>query len=400
MKLLSFSRRRASWRVRMVGVLTIAAFVAAACGGNDSDGDRSEPATNGGDDRAAVVEEAKALVAEVAEPVEWEDPGPPIENIDEVRGKTFFYIANGIQLASIQALIRGIEAAAESVGMEVVVTDGAGQPSEIARQMERAVSQRADVIATTSFPAAAIDAALGHASDAGIPVILGFAGDPGLPSEEEEEAGVSALMSFCYSCAGRQMAHATIADSEGEDINAVVFQVPGSPNAELEAQNYVEELERMCPDWCEVEVKDAPLPEWETNLQNLTQSTLRADPTVNYLIPVWDDMVNFINPGVYSVGAQDRVKIITYNADLRVMQDLAKGDLVVTDIGSPLQWAGWALVDQGIRLTTGMPPVEDENIPNRVFNSNNIDEVDLELDDAHWYGVDHAAEYRSLWGAE
>jgi ribose transport system substrate-binding protein len=383
------------------GALGVLAAVAlstafAACGSDDKESTGS--ASAGSAPASSGVAEAKKLVEEGRKPVAWKDPGPAVEDAASLKGKTFYYIANGLQLASIQGLVAGMKDAAKALDMKLVVADGKGQPAEISKLMAQAVGQKADVIATTSFPAESIKGAISGAKKAGIPVLLGFAGDPGLPSATEKEIGASALMSFCYSCAGKQLAQLATADSDGK-ANAVIFDVPESPNTVIERESAVAEFKRLCPD-CKVTVKHAPLARWATDLQSLTSSTLRSDPTITHVLPVWDGMITFIKPAIDSLGKSEDVKIMSYNAETPQMKLLKAGDVVAADVGSPLSWAGWALFDQAARLLTGMDPVEDENIPNRVFDTVNIGEIDITKSDSTWYGVDHTAEYKRLWGVE
>jgi len=350
----------------------------------------------------AGVAEAKASVARARRPVSWKQPGPPIANLSRVKGKTFFYIANGLDLPPIQALIQGLKAGAKAAGMRVQVADGRGDPAEISRQMDRAVGQKSAVVATTSFEASSISAAIQHAKQAGVRVILGFGGDPGLPTAADRRLGVSAYVTFDYSGAGRLLGDEAVADSNGK-ADAAVFDVPESPNAVLEGRAAVNEIHRLCSA-CKVTLRHAPLVQWTTNLQTLTSSTLKADPNINYLIPVWDPMVPFMKPAVAALNAQNRVKILTYNADTPQLADLQKGDIVAVDIGSPEVWVGWGMMDQALRVLSGMKAVVSENIPNRVLDRHNLSALHLNLGESAAaekirYGVDFVTRYKRLWGA-
>jgi ribose transport system substrate-binding protein len=388
--------RRATRTALAVAATAAAAATLAACGSDSSKSTDSAAPAAASANAGGGVAEAKQLVAEGRKPAEWKDPGPAIKDASSLKGKTFYYVANGIDLASIQSMIAGMKQASAALGMKLVVADGRGQPAEIAKQMSQAVGQKAAIIATTSFSADSIRGAISGAKKAGIPVLLGFAGDPGLPSAQEEEIGASGLMSYCYSCAGKMLADVSIADSDGK-ANAVVFDVPESPNTVKEREAAVAEFKRLCPD-CKVTVKHAPLARWSTDLQSLTSSTLRSDPTITHVLPVWDAMQTFIKPAIDALGRQDKIKMVSYNAELPAMKLLKAKDVVTAEVGSPLRWAGWALFDQAARLLTGMKPAADEHIPNRVFDAENIGQIDLAKDDSQWYGVDHAAEYQRLWG--
>lgn len=349
------------------------------------------------------VTKAEAAVAAGRRPARWQAPGPPIADAASVRGKTFYYIGNGLDLAPIQAIVKGLEEATAAVGMKLDVVDGRGQPAVVSQQIERAISLNAAVIATTSFEAQQVGAAISRARNAGIKVILGTAGDPGLPTAAEQKLGVSALVTFCYTCAGRALADAAVAGSHG-NVNAVVFDVPESRSAVIEGEAVVTEMERICPG-CNVSVRHAPLTQWTTGLQSLTSSTLKSEPGINYLIPVWDPMVTYMKPAVVALGKSSDVSFDTYNGSIEQLTELSKEETVQTDIGSPFTWIGYGMVDQALRVLGGAQPAQSENVPNRIFDGSNVDDLHLEgglsiSGEVARYGVDFPREYRQLWGLE
>jgi ribose transport system substrate-binding protein len=236
------------------------------------------------------------------------------------------------------------------------------------------------------------------AKKAGIPVIEFGSGDPSLPPPASKRIGVSAISTFCYSCAGREMARLAIAQSNGK-VNAVVYDVPGISVAAVERDGIVSEFKRLCPT-CKVKVVQAPLAQWSTLLPSLTSSSLRSDPGVNYLMPLFDAAIPLIRPAAIQVGASERVKIVSYNGSTPAVTDLKKGNQLVSGIvGGPPQWIGWAMIDQAVRLLTGHPPVANENVPDRTFDSTNVGSIDLKQSNDKWYGaVDFRSKYKKLWG--
>jgi hypothetical protein len=73
---------------------------------------------------------------------------------------------------------------------------------------------------------------------------------------------------------------------------------------------------------------------------------------------------------------------------------------MIADGGSPLGWYGWAIMDQSVRAMLGLPPVADENIPVRLFTTQNVQGLTLTAgQNAAWYGTaDYVGEYKKLWG--
>lgn len=386
-------------RGALIGMVLTVALVAAACSSGGSGSGGSTSGGSGTSQESSQVQEAKRIVAQLEQPVQWKDPGPPIQVGDKVKGKTVYFVANGLNFEFVQNLLAGLKEAAAMFGMQVVAVDGAGQVAKAASLVEQGIARKVDVIIDEGFPSSQLAAPLKAAKAAGIPVVEIGSGDPQLPPPEAQAIGVSAWATYCYSCAGRQMADLVVAQS-GTDANAVVYNVPEISVAQNEVRGFQEELKRLCPQ-CKAKVVSAPLAQWSTDLPSLTSSSLQSDRKVNWLVPLFDSMVAQINPSVFQVNAQSRVKIISYNATGPAMTDLANGQLVAADIGSPQHWLGWAMMDQTLRLLTGGKPVADENVPNRIFSASNIKSIDLKAKEDTWYGnVDFRAQYKRLWGLE
>jgi ribose transport system substrate-binding protein len=369
-------------RGRALGVLAVA-VVGVAAG--------SATAASGGGS-------ADQLVAKQSQPVAWQTPGPRIKVGTQLKGKTVYFLANGLNFPFVQDMLSGIKESARQLGMKVTTGDGAGSSAKAAQLMQQAIGQKAAVIIDEGFPTTQLSAPVRAAKKAGIPVLEFGNGDPRLPTGAAKKNGVSGIATFCYSCAGREMADLAIAQSGGK-ASAVVYNVPGISVSPVMVKAIKSEFARLCPD-CKVQVVDAPLAQWSTLLPSLTTSSLRSDPSVNYLLPLFDSMIAQIRPAAIQAGAVDRVKIISYNGTLPAMTDLQKGNQLVSGIvGGAPQWVGWGMMDQAARILTGKKPVASEKIPNRTFTPENIKSVNLKLPTDKWYGkVDFRDQYRRLWG--
>lgn len=404
------SLRQRQWRgprgLRVIlGFACVAALAVAisACGGGGSSSGTSGTSDSGGSTGSTGdtsspgdgVATAKKAVAALEAPVKFEAPGDTIEVGDKLKGKTIYVVANGLNFPFVQAMLKALKEGAALVGANVVAVDGAGETSKASSLVEQGIARNASVIVTQSFPSEQLAAALKSAKAAGIPVVELTSRDPELPDAKLKALGVSAIASFCYECAGREMAQAAVAASEG-DVDSVLYNVPEIGVSALELRGYTEELESLCPE-CSVQTVDAPLAQWNTNLPSLTTSSIQSDPNVNFLVPLYDAMVPIIAPAVAT--AQSDAEAVTYNATEPVLEMLQKGEFVAGDVGGMNEWLGWATMDQVARLLTGNPPVADEKIPNRLFTQENIGEVDLKEAESSWYGdLDLEAEYKSLWG--
>ncbi len=379
--------------LKVVVAVFLAAALISSCG-SSPDGDSAGDSAGGTADQAAAKQQLEAA----AQPVTWGNPGPAFTVGGAAEGKLLYYIANGLNLPFSQGVLKGVKDAADVVGLKVVAVDGSGSSATAGRLIEQAIGRKASVIVLQSFAADALAAPLKEAEAAGIKVILGFVSDPRLPNAEEQANGVDAIVTYCNSCAGELAATYMVAES-GRDVKPIVFDVPDIPQAQLEVDGFDSKLKELCPS-CKSDGVDAPIAQWVTGLPGLTSSALKRRPDANYLFPLFDGMVAAMKPSVAAAGAEERVKIVSYNGDLPNLKAIQDKDKVeVANVGASLQWAGWAAVDQALRVLTGNDALADEKIPNRVFYSGNIDSVDLSADELTWYGaVDVSAEYKSLWG--
>ena len=342
----------------------------------------------------AKVEEAQAILDELIKPLEFKAPGPPFEVGDTASGETLYFISAALGYEFTQNVLKGMQAGADEVGMEIVALDAKGDTSTASRQIQQAISQDAAAIAIMSFSAESLAAPLREAKAAGIPVIDVFDGDPGFPTEEQADIGVVGKASYCYTCFGEQLAAMAVAQGEG-DVNAALVGVPDTPAAVLEAEGFKAELDRLCPD-CTVKEYGSNTAQWGTEVPSIG-TAIGQDQEINFVVPVFAILGDLMKPSLLAAGADERVSMITVNASQTTMADLQKGELITGIVGSPEIWMGWAVMDQVLRVLTGQEAVEDSLVENRAFTEANLEDADPEAG-ASYGDVDFAAEYLKLWG--
>ena len=375
------------------------AGASAGCGSSSSDTSSSASTSTSAKAGASSsgADEAKALVDKNLAPVKFVPPGPAFSVPASVKGKTIWFVSSGLQFPFSQNLLRGVRDGAAVAGAKVVPTDSNGNLAKAGSQIRQAISQKADAIILQGVPTETVTSPLKAAQAAKIPVVQFVDDDPGLPSETQKAAGVDAQANSCYECGGRLIADLAISASDAK-VNAVFIDVPELKNTSHERDGFVSELKRLCPDTCKASVKSSPIATWG-QLGNLAASQLRTQPDLNYLVPAVNAMIAPMKPGLAAANAAKRVKLVSYNADLPVLQDIQKGsDLILGTVGNPEEWMGWALTDQVLRLWSDQPPLADEKIPNRVFTAQNVKDIDLTKPSSTWYGdADFRAGYKALW---
>ena len=194
------------------------------------------------------------------------------------------------------------------------------------------------------------------------------------------------------------MADFTIADSKGLAHALVIWSADQSDLGDPQLKGITDEFARI-GNQCVVTIKSVPSDQWSAQLQTLTQATLAGDPSINYILPFYDGMVQLMMPGIQGVGAQKRVKIVTFNTTPAVMQLMAKGNVVAANCGTDPVRFGWTWADQALRLLSGVAPVEDIKLPIRLFTTETVKSLDLSALSSAWWGtVDYRSQYLKMWG--
>ncbi|MEV8632293.1 sugar ABC transporter substrate-binding protein [Streptosporangium sp. NPDC051023] len=379
--------RRAVRSPLVVCAPLVASMLLAGCGSS------SEPKSSG-PTNDKCVSTAKVQVEAAKAPVRFTFDGPAFD-ASAARGKTVHWIATTGDLPFTKAVFGGFEAAAREAGLKVIFFDGRGQTSEQLRGVQQAVAAKADLIVLQSIPVALMGAGVDAAKQAGIPIVEAFNADSAAPTSP----GATASVSFAYSQVGRLLA-ASVAVGSGCNATSLAINSSDVPVSVPEMDGVKAGFQELCPDTCKLEVRDALIADWSTKVGPLTQNAV-ANQNVNWLIPVYDGMVQFVTPAVRQANAAGRVKIASFNASPGIVDDLKTADSPFTvDIGAPLGWTGWAIADQSLRILARATPVGDEKIPLRIFDQGNAKDIDFKGAESDMYGGSYQNEYKKLWGLE
>jgi ribose transport system substrate-binding protein len=337
---------------------------------------------------------AKRLVAQAMAGPGWKAPGPAFDGA-RAKGKTVFYISILASLPIEGNIFKGLTQATQAVGAKLVTFDGKSQASEFARGIEQAISQKAGVIVLGGVPGPLVAAPLADAKKAGIPVITARTQDVGPPIKKDPSAVVGEV-THCFVCAGRMIGDETIADSNGKAHAVLLTSSNVGLISDAETNGIKAEMKRLCPQ-CKLTIVDFPTNVWNT-LGTRIVPILRQDPSINYILPLYDNMVVYLLPAVHAANLQNRVRIVSFNGTPAIMNFLKNKDVVVADVGDANIWQGWAIADAAFRVLAGLKPPLDAHIPERLFTAANINTINLKGDESSWYGGGNwRARYLKLW---
>lgn len=339
---------------------------------------------------AAEIEQHKAIP-------EFIPPGPRFDAVAEVQGKTIFEIPITSEVPFITAVEEGMRQASEVVGADLVVYPNQGEPSQWAQGIRTAIAQEADAITLFAQNPELLGPQIEQAEAAGIPVIVVRTTGEDEPCQMGPEGEVygTACIPGPFEQAGRLEADWVIKETNG-DANVLVITSSDANSTVSLLEGMRDEFETKCPA-CKVRYVDVPIPQWADRVQSEVQSALLADPGINYVIPIYDSMSQYVKPAILATGATDRVRIATFNGTPFVLRMLQDEDIVQMDVGENLAWVGWATMDQVFRLIAGEEPVESEHTPLRVFDDGNVDETGTPPQLDTGYGDAFVAGYKTLW---
>ncbi|MGD9987936.1 sugar ABC transporter substrate-binding protein [Pseudonocardia sp.] len=324
-------------------------------------------------------------------------PGAPIDP-STLRGKRMFLIPlvpNPFN-QSIQDTMAEI---AQKVGMEFTVYPNQGKPSEWVQGMNTALTAKPDIIVLSTAPdPRTLQPQLAAAKAAGIPVLVTHFYDdssPVPPTCEGCAAGVTALVTAPFNVAGKAAADWIIADSKA-DANVLLIGGADVLPSPATLDTISKEFAAQCPS-CKVTVKNIPVSDWNTKTQSEIQSALTADPSINYVYPLYDAMVAGAVPAIQTLGRVGQVKVVSYNGSPYALKLIQEGDIVAMNVGEDTVGIGYASMDQAFRILLGQPTV-DERTPIRIWDKTNVNESGVPPEVGKGYGGALPAGFLKLWG--
>jgi len=399
-------RRTTLLLLGVVGLLGL--LVAAGCGGDDDSAapapapaadpepapepapepEPAEPTLPDYDKLQAQVDNQKLVPA-------FEAPGPAIDP-SSLAGKKVFIIPILSQLPYTIHIIEGLTEALGLFDVEVTTFENQGDPAQWVAGMDQAIAQESDMIVLLAIDPAFILPQVQAAKDAGIQILAANNFAQGTERPPEVDELVDAYVNMPSHNAAARTVDWTIIDSQGAANVLIVTADEIGPSMGIVAaiQN---EFAAECPD-CTTSTVNVPLVDWATKGQGEVQSALVADPSINYVYPIYDGMSGFAVPGI--IGAGSDAKVVTVDASQFVLQMLQEDDIVVMDQGYNLVGVGWSDADQIFRMLLGDAPVDPEYIISRIFDDTNVDETGTPPVANQGYGDAYIDGFKQLWGLQ
>ncbi|HEU0165989.1 MAG TPA: substrate-binding domain-containing protein, partial [Thermomicrobiales bacterium] len=152
---------------------------------------------------------------------------------------------------------------------------------------------------------------------------------------------------------------------------------------------------KSCPQ-CYNVVQDQPftIATINSTFPTAVKGVLASHSDVNVAWVAFDGAAAAAVPAIQQAGLQKKVKVVSFDGDKQNMQWIADGTVNVATIAVPLEWVGWAGVDQANRAFTKLD-FANENIPLRLVTKENASKYTK----AGFTGdFDYQSAFKKLWG--
>lgn len=319
-------------------------------------------------------------------------PGPAFNAKARAGGKTIFIIPASSQIPFVSTIANHIKRISARAGVKVTIWQNQGQPSQWVQGMSAAVSQKANaIVLLAGNDPAGLQPQIKAAKAKGIPTIVAHLYDDNQPSAPN----VGGLVNIPYKLAGQLIADQAIADTKGK-ANALVVTINQVKSTVPMVAGIRGEFAKYCQG-CKLKFTDVTIADVATKIQPNVQAALTADPGINYVIALYDSAeVPFAAAAIRAAGRTGKVKISTFNGTPEILKMVKQNDIVTMNVGENLEWIGYAITDQSMRIMGGLKPVKNARVPVRVFDKSNIAQAGASYTSG--WGTTYVDGYSKLWG--
>jgi ribose transport system substrate-binding protein len=338
------------------------------------------------------LDRAKAVVDFYKTKPEFHPRGQPFDAKSCAAGKKMLSIPNSSANPFLKGIIAQEIKDGKEIGLAVTEWENQGQPNQWVQGMNFAIQSHFDIVDLISgLDPKLIGPQIKAATDSGVKTMASHFYDP----SQTVDPALAESLSVDFNQVGKILADWAIVRTGGKANIVIVKTDEVPPTAPLVA-GIESELAANCPDCKIVQQVNVGVTEWGTRIQPSVQSALIANPGVNFVIPIYDSMSQFVVPAIRLTGKAASVKIATFNGTPFVLDYIQQGS-VDMDIGESLDWIARATIDGYLRALCGLEAPKEIGVPFYIFDSANAKDAGTPATFDRGYGSDYIAGYRALW---
>lgn len=338
------------------------------------------------------VQRATEIIEAHRQPPVYKPAGEPFDIRAVAAGKRMLSIPNTSLNQFLKGIIAREVAVGKEIGLDVREWENQGQPSQWVQGIEYAIANGIQIVDLISgVNPAVVEPQLQAARDAGVKVFTSHFYDPSQPASSLLEGDLPVSFYGQGWILGNWMIYKT-----GGDAHAIVVKSDEVPPTAPLVQGIHDAFEKNCPNCTIAQEINVGITEWGTKIQPSVQSALLANPQVNYVIPIYDSMSQFVVPAVELTFKSDAVKIATSNGTPFVLDFIRNGQ-VEMDIGESLDWIARATIDGYMRKLAGLPMPKDIGVPYYIFDESNVETAGVPAEPNKGYGDAYVKGFNETW---
>lgn len=368
----------------------IAAVALAATIGTGGAGTAATPPASGLS--AAAAAHLKEVLTNAMGPTKFVAPAPPIDPAP-LKGKLMFTIPVSTAIPWCGVVDRQLEDFAKRVGIRMETWQSNAQLGQWVQGFDTAISHQAALInVACGLDATSVEPQIKQAIGHGVPVVAAHTyalGQPKLPE-------LSGIVYGNYIEAAKLESDWVMQQTDGH-ADVLVITAPSVANSPYIQKTITAEFAQYCPS-CKIRFVGVNSPDWPTKIEPQVRSAILADHALNYVIPIYDGMAQFVVSSIIETGAGERVKVATFNALPAVLDMIRTGDIVTFEVGEDTTWLAGAILDQDMRLLLKQPLVADYVAGLRIFTKANVADAGVPAKFGQGYGPSALPGYEALWG--
>lgn len=355
-----------------------------------ADDDAVQDEATAQDDSAEVEEGIVSAAMELIE--EYTGPRevlPPDEPNPRVAEDVSVGVVSCLEAAEGCARVaRGVVAAAEAMGWEVLVFDGQGTPEGQNAAFASALAADVDAVVLSVVDAQVVESEIGRAEDAGV-LVVGAYGHDVDPPRFDAQTGISLEASRDD---GRAIADYVIAESGGE-ARIALFRGDDFITVEARGDGFEERI-ADCPGCEIVDIQQFLVTDITTRLPTLAANTVQANPDMGWIVGTYDIASEFIVQGLDQADLLGDLRVASFDGNASTTALIREGGPIEVTAASTAECYGYHAVDIINSLLAGDGPTE-RGCPEepKLIVADNAPEEGAWQGDADW-----EAAYLERWG--
>jgi len=338
---------------------------------------------------AESVDYFKAQLEPYTQKPKFVPAGPAFDATACAKGKTLFAVPQSSANPFTDTIAKAMTAAGKKVNLKVTVWQNQGNRREWVQGMNTALNEKATLIDLIAGPdPRALVPQIKEAAGAGILTVASHFN--GYEQSSEIAKFGAGDVPIDYFKAGSLLVDRAAVVTNGK-LHALLVTSPGILSSDSMLNGMKIELAKCSG--CTAKTLEFP-DNWASKITPGVQSALLSDPSINYIVVMYDPMTQFVVPAVTITGS--KAKIGSFNGTPFAIGLVQQGKVDMI-IGENLDWIGHAIVDADLRRMCGMTAVTNPQIPLYVFDASNAADAGTPPQLSKGYGDAYISGYAKLW---